>query len=139
MILLHFLQDTLPIQQTKELAKEQGVSFQTLNDTMLIASYQIKDTLFDLQRGDVLRKWRGRYFLNVKTSESTWEVTQLIYKKNRLALSSIESETSLAQLQKITNSGTDTLQTSTFDLSKKEFQKLVKENGFPTPQFYIRK
>ena len=130
--------DTVSSAEKTALEKEKNIQISVLNDSLYLASYQIKDTLFDLKRGDVLKKWKGRYFLNQQTPNQTWEVTQLYYRKNSIALSDISDSENIEKAQNLTETTEDTLPVKTHHVNKKEFKKFIEENGFSNTQIFQR-
>ncbi len=96
------------------------------------------DTLFVLNYDNVLRKFKGYYFANIRFDEAKWEVKKLHMAKGELIFSSITSEADIKNLQEITESVQDTVPPYTFTTSKKQFKKFVKSDGFGDQERFIK-
>ena len=81
---------------------------------------------------NILKKYKGYYFLNRKYGELNWEVEKLTIKKGQLTISEISNQFDLDQLREITNTSIDTLYT--FTPTKKEF----KSGGFKNNIVYYK-
>lgn len=106
---------------------------------MFIASYTVTDTLFNLKQNDILRKLKGYYFLNVANEDKNWNVTKLKFKNNIVSLNDIRTEEEINILEEVTETAVDTIHPATFKLSKKQFRKFVKQNGFTEGNVYVKK
>src|SRR5690606_40912 len=96
-------------------------------------------SVFTLSNQQVLRKWKGHYFLNSQQENKLWEVKKLTYKNNIVSVSNIVSEEAIAQLDQLTETATDSIRPKTYTLNKKQFKQFVKENGFSESNAYVRK
>ena len=94
------------------------------------------DTIFDASRGDILRKYKGRYFLNRKVAEDNWRVKTLTGIKNGVTLGTVSAKDDIAKLREITGSKVDSI--NNFRLTRKELRKFLKENGFDDKETYLR-
>ncbi|HUH26105.1 MAG TPA: hypothetical protein VLY87_05725, partial [Flavobacterium sp.] len=137
-LLKYHFQDTLNKSALTELQKETEVTTNPFNDSLFIAKYTITDTLFDVRKGDVIRKWKGHYFLNSQNEQNNWEVQKLTYKNQIVSINDIIEEESLLKLDEITDTPTDTIRPKTYTLSKKQFKEFVKQNGFSEQNSYIK-
>lgn len=134
----HF-NDTINTADLQQLSSEIKVDAQPLNDSLFIATYAVTDTVFTLSNQQVLRKWKGHYFLNSQQENKLWEVKKLTYKNNIVSVSNIVSEEAIAQLDQLTETATDSIRPKTYTLNKKQFKQFVKENGFSESNAYVRK
>lgn len=88
-----------------------------------------RDTFFAIDEFNVLKKFKGYYFLNTITKNETWEVEKLEISRGTLKLSSIDKAEDLAQLKAITETSQDTIP-YIFAPSKREFKTFVRNEGF---------
>lgn len=134
----HF-NDTVNTADLQQLSSEINVHAQPFNDSLFIATYAVTDTVFALSNQQVLRKWKGHYFLNSQNEDNLWEVKKLTYKNNIVSVSDIVSEEAIAQLDQLTETTTDSIRPKTYTLDKKQFKQFVRENGFSESNAYVRK
>lgn len=106
------------------------------NDTINIYR-NYTDTLFLISDNELLKRWKGYYFLNTKHSDSAWEVQQLWLQKGKLTIGEISSLADINALQEITATVADSSSTA-FTLSKNQFKKFVRKDGFRKRQTYSR-
>lgn len=133
----HF-NDTVNTAGLQELLSETKIYFQALNDSLFMVTYAETDTVFALSNQQVLRKWKGHYFLNSQQENKLWEVKKLTYKNNIVSVSDIVSEEVITQLDKLTGTTADTIRPKTYTLNKKQFKQFVKENGFSEGDSFVR-
>jgi hypothetical protein len=94
------------------------------------------DTIFRLSKINVLKKYKGYYFLNSLFEEKNWEtkkvkLSKVKLSKVKLTISTINSIEEIQNLEKITTSSHDTIsQVFKFKPTKRQFKKFVKEEGF---------
>lgn len=139
LILLKFhSEDTLNQKEILQLEKEKKIASSKLNDSLFIATYTSTDTVFDLKKGNLVRKWKGHYFLNFQNEETNWEVKKLTYKNSIVSISDIVEEESLLKLDEITETPNDTIRPKTYNLTRKQFKNFVKQNGFSEQNSYIK-
>ncbi len=121
-----------------------GFSIEFHGDTLkAFASYV--DTIFQVSEEQVLKKFKGSYFLNTKVGESKWEVNRLDINKKQLVIGEItpsdtllrfdfveknEEKNELNKIKKTEYSITPT---------KKEFKRLIKSNTFNQSKCYRKK
>jgi hypothetical protein len=127
------INDTIINKQTSE-----RFAVKKINDS-LFTNYVFKDTVFFLNTTNVLRKWRGYYFLNSKNSDNTWVVQKLFLKKGQLGINGISTKEEIAMLAQITNTSMDSIPPFLVKPSKKQFKTFVKSNGFSVGEVYIKK
>jgi len=95
------------------------------------------DTLFFLSENNVLKKYKGYYFLNSKRSEHSWFVQKLKLQKGLLTIASISTKEELATLEKINESPIDSV-TYQVDFSKKQFHDYLDNDGFSEVDTFVR-
>lgn len=105
----------------------------------ILRSFTFIDTVFRLNYDNVLRKFRGHYFLNTRYEGESWDVKQLSPQGDRLIIGSIRSPEDIQNLQAISeSSASDTSLPRKFSLSKKQFRKYLGKEGFRDQSIYIR-
>ncbi len=92
------------------------------------------DTIFSISPWNVLRKYKGYYFLN-KQASNGWEVYLMTAKNNELSLVTSWREEDLAALRKITHSNDSTHR---FKPSRSQIRKFVLQHGLPAGEKFRR-
>ena len=95
------------------------------------------DTLFLISTKQILKKFKGYYFLNSQYENEAWYVKKLSLSKGRLAISDIDSEESINLLREVTETTADTTSYN-FNPTRKQFKKFVRQEGFNNNESYIR-
>lgn len=134
-----------------ELESDQKISGDTLIDITngdktivkvfgdsLIGHVHFVDTLFQLNHENVIRKMKGYFFLNIFHEKSGWEVKKLSLKQGLIEISSLSSVDDIKNLQKITESPSDTVSPYKFAPSNKEFRNFISKGGFKESEKFIR-
>jgi hypothetical protein len=114
----------------KTLVKREGDS--------LIYHVHFSDTIFVLNQNNILKKYKGYYFLNTAFDENNWEVKKLKLANGKLTFGSINSIEEINSLEKITETPHDTISPYKFKPTKKQFKKFIKNNGFNDNEIYFR-
>lgn len=86
------------------------------------------DTMFSIERGGVLKKFKGRFFLNSPEKIDVWEVKTLAISGKTLSIGQIIDSADIAQLKELTGGEADT--STIFAPTRKQFRQYVKKNGF---------
>lgn len=94
------------------------------------------DTIFDVSRGDILRKYKGHYFLNEQVLADSWRVTTLTRIDNGVTLRTVSTKNDINNLRELTDAKSDSV--LSFRPTKKELKKFLRENGFSDKDTYIR-
>ena len=105
----------------------------------LVGHIRYVDTVFSLSRDQILKKFKGYYFLNTRYFDQNWEVKKLILHRGKLNISSISAENELEKLVEITESPQDTIPPYKFTATKRQFKAFVKQEGFTDTEIFIRK
>lgn len=108
-----------------------------LNDT-LFTNVLFKDTIFSINKENVLKKMKGYYFLNIKHSENNWVVKKLYLKNGLLNLNDISTKEEIEMLEEITETKKDSSETFVIKPTKKQFREFVKKNGFSKGEIFIK-
>jgi hypothetical protein len=135
------LKDTLSISLLSEYEKinqniyynsktKQKYPIHKINDT-LFSGYELCDTIFNLKENDVLKKFKGNYFLNLFNDKNDWDVKKLLYTKDVINISDISSANDIVLLNEIMD-----LKDS---ISIPITIKPTKKQGFTNGTTYIRK
>jgi hypothetical protein len=115
---------------TREIVKRDGDS--------LVTHINYIDTLFQIDYDNVVRKFKGFYFLNKRLDKESWEVKKIELSKGQLIVSSISSKEEIENLKAITESTQDTVAPYNFVATKKQFKEFVKNKGFTDSEHFIR-
>ena len=96
------------------------------------------DTLFQMDYDNVVRKYKGYYFLNTRYDKTSWEVKKIQLAKGQLVISSISTIEDIETLKEITETATDTIPPYKFTATKKQFKEFIKNDGFSDSETFIR-
>ena len=108
---------------------------ESIGDTLISRIYET-DTLYFLNRGDVMKKYKGHYLLNEFYSETMWEVTDMVYINGNIMLSKIDDPREIQLLKTVTQSSNDS--TRNFSASKKQFKEFLANGGFGAGDIYFK-
>jgi hypothetical protein len=115
---------------SRELIKRNG-------DSIIIHVHYI-DTLFKINYDNVVRKFKGYYFLNKRYDKESWEVQKMKLSKGKLMISSISDKNDIENLKTVTESTQDTVAPYKFTATKKQFKEFVRNSGFSDSESFIR-
>ncbi len=96
------------------------------------------DTIFQLDYDNVVRKFKGYYFLNTRYDKTNWEVKKVELTKGRLVISSISTKLEIENLKEITESPNDTVPPHNFKPTKKQFKEFIKSDGFNDSETFVK-
>ena len=105
-------------------------------DTVVLHANWI-DTLFNISPDNIIKKFKGYYFLNNRCSDSAWEVNQLSLQKGTLTVGSVSEKGDVNKLKEITETTADTTSTH-FTLTRRQFKKFVRQAGFREQENFKR-
>ncbi|HSN48783.1 MAG TPA: hypothetical protein VLR29_08485 [Flavobacterium sp.] len=108
-----------------------------VNGDTVIQHANWTDTLFNLSAGNMLKKFRGYYFLNILHSEGAWEVKKLSLKNGMLTIGDISGKEDIEKLKAISETAADSVSTH-FTLTRKQFKQFVKSKGFSDEETFTR-
>jgi hypothetical protein len=94
------------------------------------------DTMFHISEGNVLRKFKGFYFLNTVFSNS-WEVQMVDLHKGKLTIGKIPSKEGMDKLKAITSTAVDSA-SGNVQITSDQFKEFVKGGGFYNTEEYAR-
>lgn len=126
-------EDTLTNLQTSE-----KYVIKKINDS-LFTNYVFVDTVFTVNKDNVLRKMKGYYFLNSKINNDVWLVKKLFLKKGQLSINDIAATEDIALLEEITATKRDTTTPFIVQPTKKQFRAFIRKNGFSEGEVYLKK
>ncbi len=105
-------------------------------DTIFAKSSGV-DTLFYISEINVLKKFRGYYFLNTLYDKDAWTLQRISLSEGILTISEITDSVHISQLKEITDTPADTI-CSNFKLNQKQFKQLVNGDAFDQSEQFIR-
>jgi hypothetical protein len=106
-------------------------------DTLINHVHYI-DTLFQMNYDNVVRKFKGYYFLNTRYDKTSWEVKKIQLEKGQLVISGISTKEDIENLKEITETTTDTIPPYKFTATKKQFKEFIKNDGFSDSESFFR-
>ena len=115
---------------TREVVKREGDS--------LVTHIHYIDTLFLMDYDNVVRKFKGYYFLNKRYDKKSWEIKKIQLSKGQLLVSSISTKQDIENLKAITESTQDTAAPYKFATTKKQFKEFIKNDGFSDSETFVR-
>jgi hypothetical protein len=95
------------------------------------------DTLVDVGRGDVLKKAMGSVFLNVRLSDSSWEVRRLDLSHGGLTISRADSADALLLNNSEVEVIADTV-SITYSPTRQQFRRFSRAGGLSAREEYVR-
>lgn len=133
------------LDSTSQLSGNTIIDFETNTSTpikrdgdSLVFHVHYIDTLFQMNYDNVVRKYKGYYFLNTRYDKTSWEVKKMQLSKGMLIISSISTEIEIKNLTKILENPNDSIPPYKFSATKKQFKEFVKNNGFSLDEIYIK-
>jgi hypothetical protein len=107
------------------------------NDSLLV-TYKIIDTIFELKK-DVLKKFKGHYFLNYQQNSMKWNVKKLSYNKNVININAIETINEIKTMEDIMGlNSNDTLHSLIVKPTKRQFKEFINKSGFHNGSSYLK-
>ncbi len=106
-------------------------------DSLIVHIHSV-DTVFQLDYDNVVRKYRGYYFLNTRYGKANWEVKKVQLSKGQLTIGSITTKPDIENLKEITETAQDTVPRYTYTVTTKQFKKFVKSGGFQNSEVFVR-
>lgn len=111
-------------------------TFVKFDGDSLIFHFHSEDTLFDISKRNILRQFKGYFFLSIGDSTS-WDVKKLYLKKGVLSISSITTNEDINILRNVTETAMDTTSFN-FHPTIRQFGNFIKKNGFQHSEYYVR-
>jgi len=105
----------------------------------IIYHQHFEDTLFSLNGINILRKFKGFYFVNIMVeSNEMWEVSQIGISKGILTISAVDSIENINRLIEVKENNQDTIVNRNISANRRQFKHIVKENGFSETTKYFK-
>ena len=123
-----------------------GYEIEIKGDT-IYAFYSETDTIFQVSEEQVLKKFKGSYFLNYKLEDNFWEVVRLNFTKDTLLLGQIFPNDTLlhydfvSKTEEFANDDSSAPKSIEYLMKphkKKEFKELLKSNSFLDYECYYK-
>jgi len=134
------------LDSTEKLSGDTIINLNTKEKTLiklvgdsLVTHIHYIDTLFQIDFDNVVRKFKGYYFINKRYDKTSWEVKKILLTKGQLILSSISTKLDIENLEEITETPHDTVPPYKFTASKKQFKKFIKNDGFKDSEIFVKK
>ncbi|MCU7549006.1 hypothetical protein OCK74_07755 [Chitinophagaceae bacterium LB-8] len=108
-----------------------------VTDDSIIFHANWTDTLFSVTTRNVIKKFKGYYFLNKYYGDNAWEVNKLSLQNGVLSVGSISDIDDIQKLKAITETTNDTM-AKHFALSRRQFKKFVRRDGFSEEETFAR-
>ena len=115
----------------REVIKHEGDS--------LLTHIQFIDTLFQMDYYNVVREFKGYYFMNKRYDEESWEVKKIELSRGQLVISSISTQLDMQNLKTLSESAIDTVAPHKYSPTKKQFKEFIKNDGFTDSEKFVRK
>jgi hypothetical protein len=133
-------------QAIADYAQDQGFANVRWEGDTLRAFQEIKDTIFQLNGENVLRHFRGSYFMNQRLANGRWALTRARLQGKYLTFSKVYAYDSTGTLYqeitpvKLTKTQKDTTESIELSINptKKELRKIIREDLFVTESVYKR-
>jgi len=119
-----------------DMKTNKGKAIQIEGDS-IVAHINETDTLFTIDELNILKMFKGYYFVNNYLPPDTWEVKKLEFSHGNLILSSINKKEDIGQLKAITENTKDTLP-YVFSPTRKQFKKFVRNEGFRDTEEFMK-
>ena len=95
------------------------------------------DTLFNISNVNILKKYKGYYFLNIRYADNAWEVQELSLKNGVLTIRSLSESNDIQKLEELSEAASDTLPLN-FTLTRKQFKNFIKQDGFSVKETFSK-
>jgi len=119
-----------------DLKTNQGQLIRIEGDSIVMHVNEV-DTLFKFDKHNVLKKFKGYYFVNIYRSEANWEVKELEPSRGKIILSDISPKEDLSQLKAIAESSQDTTP-CVLSPTRRQFKKFVRNEGFMDSEVFLK-
>jgi hypothetical protein len=131
-------------EELTNLFTSEGYKIEISGDTINASQTNI-DTIFWISENQVLKKFKGSYFLNFKRDENFWDVSRLNLSKDTLLIGQISPSDTLLRFDFVAKTenfdASDSTTTTEYCInpSKRQFKKLMKPNSFDECECYYKK
>lgn len=131
-------------QELRVLFESEGYEVEIVDDTIHASLVSI-DTIFIVSDNQVLKKFKGSYFLNFQEGDDFWKVKRLNLRRDSLLIGQISPSDTLLHFDFVTktveidNNDSTKATEYTINASKTEFKKLMKSNSFDHCECYLKR
>ncbi len=106
----------------------------------VIVFYSYRDTVFEISNQQIIRKFKGHYFLNYEQTENNWSVRRLTLNRDELSFSKVRLPEDISELQEITEveelkSDSGKVVSYRLNPTRKELKKLLKRSFSETTTY----
>lgn len=108
-----------------------------IGDSIVVEHVHYTDTIFSISDDNVLKKFKGYYFLNSRMDTARWIVQKLSLVKGILSIANIASSQDIEVLKELTENKSDTTSYN-FSLTRKQFRQFINLEGFHDRELFIR-
>lgn len=108
-----------------------------LRGDTIVQHYNGTDTLFSISTYNILKKFKGYYFLNKLYNDNAWEVNKLSLEKGILTVASISDKDDIQKIKEITETSADTTSTN-FSPTRRQFKSFLRQDGFGKQETFTR-
>ena len=95
------------------------------------------DTLFNISKDNILKKYKGYYFMNTRDTINAWEVKEVSLRAGSLTIGTISNKEDIQKLQELSETNHDTISIN-YTLTRKQFKKFVRQEGFSKKETFTR-
>lgn len=103
----------------------------------ILTRIHFTDTLFHISDMQVLKKFKGFYFLNDCQGPASWTVQKMGLSRGVLTVAGISAYQDINDLRNLTETPNDTLSYH-FSLTKKQFRQFLRNDGFRSEERFYR-
>ena len=120
-----------------------GTKIRSSHDS-IFTTFVIKDTIFNISNDQLLRFFKGNYFLNHRVGEKQWMVEKMsLNGRNNLNISELllsekDSLKNFTEVKEVPKSSDSTIVDYYIKPSRKELKNYVRDGGFREKNEYIR-
>jgi len=109
-----------------------------LNDSIYLHFVSV-DTFFRISESNVLRKMKGKYFLNYAYGDNSWSVEKMFVTRSEIAIVEIGSAEDIDKLDSIIGKVMDTTASDLhYKPTRRQFRKFVKQTGFSNGETFVK-
>jgi hypothetical protein len=128
----------LTIETNETVSTENGESYRyEVTGDSIYLHVHFSDTVFCFSNKEILKKYKGHYFLNKQIDTLSWEVTLFKIQNGELAFSEIETQKEIELLREITETKEDTM-SRIFTPTQRQFKKFLSSGGFTKETDYLK-
>jgi hypothetical protein len=120
-----------------EIKTNEKTLIKRFSDTLINHVHYI-DTIFQMNDDNVVKKFKGYYFLNTRYNATGWEVKKLQLEKGQLIISAISAISDIENLIEITETTNDTVPPFKISATKRQFKMFIKNDGFADREVFLR-